>query len=61
MVGLAKRIEANNKAPDKKAVAAAYAKLLQDDSYIEAASRSTADQLFVKRRVDRAIQAFSKC
>lgn len=61
MVGLAKRIDASKKAPDPKAVEAAYKKLLQDSSYIEATSRSTADQAFVKRRIDRAIQAFSKC
>ena len=61
MVGLAKRIEASKKLPEPKAVLSAYTKLLQDTSYLEAASRSTADQLFVKRRVERAIQAFSKC
>jgi hypothetical protein len=60
MVGLAKRIEASKRPPDQDAVATAYAKLLKDTSYIEAVSRSTADQSFVKRRIDRAIQAFSK-
>lgn len=59
MVGLAKRIEADKKPPEPKAVLAAYTKLLEDASYIEATSRSTADQPFVKRRVERAIQAFS--
>ena len=61
MVGLAKRIEVQAHIPDPKAVEAAYLKLLQDPSYIESVSRSTADQAFVKRRIDRAIQAFSKC
>lgn len=61
MVGLAKRIEGEKKPPEPKSIATAYAKLLKDASYIEAVSRSTADQLFVQRRVERAIQAFAKC
>jgi Protein of unknown function DUF262 len=61
MVGLAKRIGSSPSAPDPSAIQAAYLKLLQDPAYIESVSRSTADQAFVRRRIDRAIQAFSKC
>ena len=61
MVGLAKRIVADAKPPEPNAILAAYTGLLLDKSYIEAASRSTADQPFVKRRVERAILAFSTC
>lgn len=61
MVGLAKRIDGKATLPEPNAVQAAYTKLLQDASYIEATSRSTADQLFVRRRIERAVQAFSKC
>lgn len=62
MVGMAKRIAAS---PDQKpkagAVALAYRALLQDEDYIEAVSRSTADAAFVRKRVQKAIKAFAEC
>jgi len=61
MVGIANRLVSDPKnVPTTQAVANAYEKLLKDDRYLEAVSRSTADDAFVKRRVNKAIDAFSK-
>lgn len=62
MVGMARRIASNlAKEPDTKAVEEAYKLLFRDDDYIEAVSRSTADDAFVKRRIEKATAVFAKC
>jgi uncharacterized protein with ParB-like and HNH nuclease domain len=62
MVGMAKRIAANpGKEPNAKAVELAYQSLLKDNDYIEAVSRSTADDAFVRRRIKKAIEKFAGC
>ena len=62
MVGMAKRLAADPaKSPEPKLVEEAYENLLTDPDYIEAVSRSTADEAFVKRRVNKATHAFSGC
>lgn len=62
MVGMARRIASNPGAdPDPQAVERAYQLLLKDYEYTEAVSRSTADDAFVRRRIDKATMAFSKC
>lgn len=62
MVGMAKRIAANpGKEPNAKAVELAYRSLLKDNGYIEAVSRSTADDAFVRRRIEKAIETFAGC
>jgi hypothetical protein len=62
MVGLAKRLGDTSKEPPcKNLIAQAYEALLKDNSYKEAVSRSTADEAFVKRRMDIAEKTFSIC
>lgn len=61
MVGLAKRLTATKKPPDKTNVRKAYHALLSDKEYMEAVSRSTADPIFVNRRLKKAADAFSEC
>lgn len=62
MVGLATRLmKPDRPEPDRKAIAGAYRALLGNDEYVEAVSRSTADDAFVKRRMDFAIAAFTEC
>lgn len=62
MVGMAKRLAATpSRRPDSVLVEKAYENLLSDPVYIEAVSRSTADEAFVKRRIEKACQAFSGC
>ena len=46
---------------DSILVEKAYENLLSDPDYIEAVSRSSADEAFVKRRIKKATQAFSGC
>jgi hypothetical protein len=58
MVGIAKRI-AEVESLDPEIVRQAYRGLLTDTQYVEATSRSTADEAFVKRRLERATKAFS--
>ena len=58
MVGLARRISKNGSIEPKR-LKEAYQGLLSGSQYIEAISRSTADEAFVKRRLDRATMAFS--
>ncbi len=60
MVGMAKRLAAQpSKKPDPVKVSEAYRNLLLDSEYSEAVSRSTADNLFVTRRISKATRAFS--
>jgi len=62
MVGMAKRIATNpGKEPEAKAVELAYQSLFKDHNYIDAVSRSTADDAFVRRRIEKAIEAFAGC
>lgn len=62
MVGLAHRLSDTDKpSPDKSTVANAYKNLLSNESYIESVSRSTADEAFVKRRMDIALREFGEC
>ena len=58
MVGTAKRLE---RGPIKNlaALSKAYDKLLQDPTYLEETSRSTADEKFVKDRLQKATSAFA--
>lgn len=58
MVGLAHRLERSNEIDIGK-VKTAYELLLKDTSYIEAISRSTADDIFVTRRIELAKVAFA--
>lgn len=62
MVGMARRVVSNpGKEPERNAVQHAYQLLFKDGDYIEAVSRSTADDAFVKRRVEKATAAFAQC
>lgn len=58
MVGLAYRLE-NVNPVDLRSLKSAYELLLKDKDYWEAVSRSTADNAFVVRRVDKAKAAFA--
>ena len=58
MVGLAHRLETDD-LPSPHAVKAAYEKLLQDTEYLEVISRSTADEAFVKIRLEKSREIFS--
>lgn len=62
MVGMARRIASNpGKEPNPQGVEGAYQQLLKDNDYAEAVSRSTADDAFVKRRIEKATTAFAQC
>ena len=62
MIGMARRLASNpTKPPAQASVKHAYQRLLADKSYLEAVSRSTADEAFVKRRVQKATEAFREC
>lgn len=62
MVGMARRlVAAPDKSPDSKVVEKAYEELLSNRDYIEAVSRSTADEAFVRRRIEKATLAFTGC
>lgn len=58
MVGLAKRV-AKGQPLEPELIRRAYRELFNDTQYVEATSRSTADEAFVKRRLARATKAFS--
>lgn len=60
MVGLARRLAGGGASPAAEAVAAAYRTLFEDADYVEAVSRSTADEKFVTRRISLAVEAFAK-
>lgn len=62
MVGLATRmIDNKNGEPTTEAIQVAYKKLLADPEYIEKVSRSTADDAFVRQRMEMSIAHFSNC
>jgi len=58
MVGLATRVRASGP-PSVDLIRAAYVALLEEPSFVEATSRSTADEAFVRSRLAVAISAFS--
>lgn len=58
MVGMARRVEGAGVA-DLEGVRREYKSLLADDKYVEAVSRSTADEKFVSTRLSMATEAFS--
>jgi uncharacterized protein with ParB-like and HNH nuclease domain len=58
MVGLAYRIK-DRALVDSNKVKETYENLLKDPAYVEATSRSTADESFVERRLQRARQVFA--
>jgi hypothetical protein len=59
MVGLARRI--HDRGPiDPHAFASAYEELLSDAEYMQAVSRSTADEAFVSLRLRKATESFTK-
>jgi len=59
MVGLARRIH-NHRAVDPTKFSEAYEKLLSDNGYVEATSRSTADETFVSLRLRKAAECFAE-
>lgn len=59
MVGMARRVELGP-VSDVSAVRAAYEQLLDDATYSEAVSRSTADEKFVKTRLSMSTTAFAE-
>lgn len=62
MIGLSARIlDPAKGAPDPAKIASAYKKLLGQEEYLETVSRSTADDAFVRRRMELAIDHFSGC
>ena len=56
--GVAKRISSGQKIKDAD-INVAYKRLLADDGYLQATSRSTADRAFVERRMHAAEKAFA--
>lgn len=58
MVGLAHRLETGSE-PDSAAVKSAYQALLKEPGYLEATSRSTADESFVLRRIEISKAVFA--
>jgi hypothetical protein len=58
-VGLARRIR-NHPGVDPKQFARVYEALLADPKYVQAVSRSTADEAFVSQRLDKATEYFAK-
>lgn len=58
MVGLARRLETGGP-PSPEAVKAAYEELLRDAEYLEVTSRSTADEAFVRKRLEKSRTIFS--
>jgi uncharacterized protein with ParB-like and HNH nuclease domain len=62
MVGLASRLLDEAKPPPEPAkVKDAYKALLKQEDYLEAVSRSTADDAFVRKRMEKAIVFFDEC
>lgn len=60
MVGLARRLSRGDlPRPSGEKIASAYNELLADTEYNEVISRSTADEKFVTRRIEKAVTAFS--
>ncbi|MBO3711986.1 MAG: DUF262 domain-containing protein [Candidatus Accumulibacter sp.] len=62
MVGLATRLIAEGKPePDGSNVRSAYAALMGNQDYLEKVSRSTADDAFVRKRMELAVDHFREC
>jgi uncharacterized protein with ParB-like and HNH nuclease domain len=62
MVGMATRlVELEGRPPDPEKVRQSYTALLKDHEYTETVSRSTADDAFVRLRIDKAIAYFKEC
>lgn len=62
MVGLSTRMIDHEKGvPDSAKINAAYKELLENREYLEKVSRSTADDAFVRRRMQLAIDRFGEC
>lgn len=62
MVGLSTRILDRDKgSPEPEKISSAYKELLGDAEYQEKVSRSTADDAFVRRRMELAVDRFSEC
>ena len=62
MVGMANRLlHKADVPPDPDKVKERYAALLKDSDYHEAVSRSTADDAFVRTRIEKAILYFNEC
>jgi hypothetical protein len=59
MVGLARRLRRLGSV-DPESFAHAYETLLSDPEYVQAVSRSTADEAFVFLRLDKAIASFAE-
>ena len=59
-VGLAQWISQHHQSPPLEAVRKAYKAFVGRPEYIEAVSRSTADQTFVERRLTLATEAFAQ-
>lgn len=59
MVGVARRLAAG-KPTKPESFKSAYEELLKDAEYLKASGRSTADEEFVRLRLDRAIAAFAR-
>ena len=58
-VGLARRIESSGRIPDPEDTKDAHRDLLEDQEYMEAVSRWTSDERFVKTRMKKAIDRFA--
>ena len=58
-VGLARRIDSSLALPDSAATRHAYEELIEDSGYLEAVSRSTADEQSVKVRMKKAVDRFA--
>ena len=61
MVGLAKRLQGREQAPDRHCLQQAYTRLLENAEYTKACSASTADNEQVSLRMKLASEAFAAC
>jgi len=61
MVGMARRIAEKEAAPDPSRVTLAHKKLLEDEDFLGAIGRATADEERVKQRLGKATAAFAEC
>jgi hypothetical protein len=60
MVGLARRLASNGSPPTDEEIVERYRALVADRDYSEATSRSTADEAFVRLRLQKATEFFKK-
>ncbi len=61
MVGMAERVRNKGGAPEPTKVQAAHASLLENEEFLTAISRATADEESVKARIAFGIDAFKDC